>query len=405
MFLHWKVRPAVVVMAVVLMLISACSSEAVSTPHTTVENTEAAPMPSETGSVIPADLLTEPPPTDPPPSAIPLTEASPTEQSSPESISPATLSPFPPTPVETQTVPNPAAIIVDHNSVALFDQIPEEYLRKAANFRMVFYDASVGKNLSEGLDCLASPNWVESPVFCRRDYTGDGQEWRAFVEADYNANRVPERILFPGGPAYDRNRWTFGSLGGSWESATHDFVTQLVPQNLDQYDIFSYKINYLMVAENSNIMHPEQGFFIDQPDQYDVNDLQALIDAHPDKTFFLWTTSLARSIGTQNSEDFNNRMRQYAVENDLPLLDLADILSHNDAGEPCYDNRDGVQSCSNNGECENFPDDDVNLLAICRDYTTEAEGGHLGSVSSGMIRGAKAFWVLMARIAGWQPES
>jgi hypothetical protein len=33
------------------------------------------------------------------------------------------------------------------------------------------------------------------------------------------------------------------------------------------------------------------------------------------------------------------------------------------------------------------------------------EGGHLGSVSAGKIRVAKAFWVLMAQLAGWDGSS
>jgi hypothetical protein len=45
----------------------------------------------------------------------------------------------------------------------------------------------------------------------------------------------------------------------------------------------------------------------------------------------------------------------------------------------------------------------MNVLAICQDYTTETEGGHLGSVSAGGIQIAKAMWVLMARISGWNP--
>ena len=64
------------------------------------------------------------------------------------------------------------------------------------------------------------------------------------------------------------------------------------------------------------------------------------------------------------------------------------------------DNRDGVPY-DNGNNVEDFPDDGQDYLAICQHYTTETEGGHLGRVSAGKIRVAKAFWVLMARIAGW----
>jgi hypothetical protein len=89
-------------------------------------------------------------------------------------------------------------------------------------------------------------------------------------------------------------------------------------------------------------------------------------------------------------------MRDYARVHDLVLFDVADILSHDPAGNPCYDNRDGVAYLD-----EDHPDDNLDIPAICPQYTTETEGGHLGSISAGGIRVAKAFWVLMARIAGW----
>ena len=86
------------------------------------------------------------------------------------------------------------------------------------------------------------------------------------------------------------------------------------------------------------------------------------------------------------------------------LFDVADIEAHTDQGAPCFDNRDGVEYCNRAGNCENYPDDGLETPAICQDYTTEIDGGHLGSVSAGKIAVAKAFWVLMARIAGWDPD-
>ncbi len=90
-------------------------------------------------------------------------------------------------------------------------------------------------------------------------------------------------------------------------------------------------------------------------------------------------------------------MREYAEEYDIILFDVADILAHDPGGEPCYDNRDGVIY-----KDEDHPDDGESIPAICPHYTTETEGGHLGSVSAGGIRVSKALWVLMARLAGWE---
>ena len=46
-----------------------------------------------------------------------------------------------------------AGLVVDHHSVALFDQIPPEYLAAARNLRVLFSDRSVGQNINEALDC------------------------------------------------------------------------------------------------------------------------------------------------------------------------------------------------------------------------------------------------------------
>ncbi len=51
-----------------------------------------------------------------------------------------------------------APIVVDHNSVALFEQIPENYLLAAQATSMLYMDRSVGGNISVGLDCLSYPD-------------------------------------------------------------------------------------------------------------------------------------------------------------------------------------------------------------------------------------------------------
>ena len=149
---------------------------------------------------------------------------------------------------------------------------------------------------------------------------------------------------------------------------------------------------------------PREGSSQDNPDRYDIFDLEAYISRRPNNIFLFWTTSLARSIGSETAVEFNNQMRRYSLQQGKILFDVADIESHTPDGTPCYDNRDGIEYCSQTGKCESYPDDGKDLPAICQDYTTETDGGHLGSVSAGKIQIAKGFWVLMARIAGWDGE-
>ncbi|HSF83239.1 MAG TPA: hypothetical protein VLA49_18515 [Anaerolineales bacterium] len=295
----------------------------------------------------------------------------------------------------------PTNIVVDHTWVDRFDQIPENYLTAARNTRMMFSDRSVGQNISDGLDCLTASSWAESPAACRRDYYSSWL-WKTFTGNDLGNGTVPARILFSPSPTrYSRNNWTYEYRQGTWSELTQGFIQDLAPAYINSKDVLTYQFSYLNVADYEDIADPNVGFFSNNPNRYDIHDLEAYIAAHPNKIFIFWTTSLSRGIGTQVSTAFNNQMRQYARQHNKILFDVADIEAYTDQGIPCYDNRDSVQYCSQNGNCENYPNDGVNLQAICQDYTTETDGGHLGSVSAGSIRLAKAFWVLMARIAGW----
>ena len=303
-----------------------------------------------------------------------------------------------------QTAPSQALITVDHNSIALFDQIPDQYIQAAANLDMLFIDRSVGGNINEGLDCLSYESDEAAPSRCSR-YT--------HVDSRYSVDPSVVSWYHPGG--YDRSNWDFlywdelpqsvrdaNGNCSSWDQKTQCFMDFMNDGTINQYDVVSYQFSYLMVTDGSTIDDQPGGFFWDNSTLTDEFDLEAFEAQHSDKTFIYWTTSLARSIGTTDSDNFNDQMRQYANDHGKILFDVADILSHDPDGNPCYDNRDGVPY-DNGNTSENHPDDGLNLLAICSQYTTEVDGGHLGSVSAGMIRVSEGFWVLMAQIAGWDP--
>jgi len=296
-----------------------------------------------------------------------------------------------PTGGPTSTRPPAGSIVVDHTSVALFEQIPEQYLNAAANLRMLFIDRSVGHNISLGLDCLSYPTDEQAPNHCSR--------YEHIVPA-YSLDPSEVNWSRPGG--YNRSNWDYlfweGDCG-SWFLKVECFMNMVSPV-INQYDVVSFQFSYLEVGDHSDVSAQSNGYFANNPDRTDVHDQEAFEAQHANKVFIYWTSSLARGIGTTVARDFNNQMRQYAISNDKPLFDVADILSHTPDGQPCYDNRDGVPYLS-----ENYPDDGQNLPAICQHYTTETDGGHLGQVSAGKIRVAKAFWVLMARIAGWDGVS
>jgi hypothetical protein len=321
----------------------------------------------------------------PPPAAYDVrpTPSPPTAPSPEASLTPATA----------RAIPE-GAIVVDHRSVELFEAIPEEYLQAAAALDMFFMDRSVGFNIHNSLDCLAFPSDEAAPSRCRR--------WE-HVQPQWSADPARSGWSRPGG--YDRSRWVFQTWPESdcatWRDEIRCFM-EVMDESIGTYDVVSFQFSYLEVSPGSDIADPGTGFFSDDPGRMDAFDLRAYEAGHADQSFIYWTTSLARGIGSAEAVDFNEQMRALAIESGRPLFDVADILSHDPGGQPCFDNRDGVPY-NNGNQSEDYPDDGLDLPAICPDYTTETDGGHLGRVAIGGIRVAKAFWVLMAQIAGWRP--
>lgn len=322
-----------------------------------------------------------------------------------ESETPTLVRPMPQTATMTATPPKvdesssavvkSESIIVDHHSVDLFDQIPEQYLAEAEKLSMIYIDQSVGSNISDGLDCLNHSSMEEAPNHCKRT---------DHFDPNFSVSPAVLNWSRPGG--YNRENWDFQFYEGScsyWYGQVSCFF-EIVTPVLENYDVLSYQFSYFTVTDDSTINEQPGGFFWDNDDYFDVYDLEDFEAEHPEKKIIYWTSSLARSIGTQTSQSFNDHMRQYALENNKVLFDVADILSHAPDGQACFDNRDGI-AYSNNGKSENYADDGFAYPAICPHYTTEIDGGHLGSVSAGKIRLAKAFWVLMAQLAGWEPNS
>jgi hypothetical protein len=282
--------------------------------------------------------------------------------------------------------------VVNHDSVALFDRIPEAYIEAAESMSMFFMDRSVGGNIDEGLTCLSFSTDEEAPNYCRR---------ATHPVSEFSVD--PSVLNWSRSGGYSRANWAYqfweGSGCDSWSGNLGCYLSML-NSLAAQYDVVSYQYSYLEVDNGSTIDDNPGGYFSNNPGLNDVFDQRAAEAGHPGTIFIYWTTSLARGIGNAESQSFNNQMRQYAVANGLPLFDVADILSHDPSGNPCYDNRDGIPYDPGDGG-ENYPDDGAAYPAICQHYTTEIDGGHLGAVSAGRIRVAKAFWVLMAMLAGW----
>jgi hypothetical protein len=238
---------------------------------------------------------------------------------------------------------------------------------------------------------------------------GSVWNWKSFSATDFQNGLVPARILFTPNPLnYNRSNWVFYFDPGLGVTPELDCTTATswvgcfvdhVRNHSNEYDVFSYQHSYLTIQPGNDIL----GYFQDNPTRADIYDYEALETEFPQKVFFYWTTSLSRGLGSYEGQQYSTLMRQFVTQNRKILFDVANIESTTGTNTTCYDNRDGIEYCTPNGNCENYPNDNQNYPAVCQDYTTEIDGGHLGSVSAGGLRLAKAYWVLMAQIAGWNP--
>jgi hypothetical protein len=260
----------------------------------------------------------------------------------------------------------PNRIVIDHNSVDLFDSIPDQYIQAASQIHQLFRHASVGNNISNGLDCLMDKTQPR-PSSCDRDMPID-------------------QIIYSS--KYNRNNWVFEyhkplpEQNPGWSDKISLFVNRVSDLGPNSpFSVYSFKFGFVDGYNGSEI---DNEFFNSTNSVYPtIRDLENLEDQYPNKVFVYWTMGLSRMVGTSDSYNFNQQMRAYAQANNKILFDFADIGSHRPDGTPCYAN-------TGNG-----------VEALCDEYTNEDNGGHLNALGS--QRAAKAMWVLMAQIAGWRP--
>jgi len=218
-----------------------------------------------------------------------------------------------------QSSPLSGSIIVDHTCTDL-DTIPDSAIQEARKMSSVLRHASVGNNISAGLDDLQSM---------------DGK--------------------------YDRANLRFSNRGNpGWQAKVDDLDTY-VAQHLSEYAIFAQKFCFIDVGADWT---------------YYRDHMEALEATYPDKVFVWWTMPLMTDLWGPAWDEYNAAIRSYCLANDKILFDIADIESHDPAGNPVFS---GVYE------------------ALYPGYTYDE--GHLNE--TGRRRVAAAYWWLMARLAGW----
>ncbi len=166
-------------------------------------------------------------------------------------------------------------MIVDQTAVADFDKLTDEEIKRAASLKVLVRHASVGENISSGLDSLAGNNSKYSP-----------------------------------------SNWFFQNRGNpGWQAKVDDLVNQASIQS-SNFDVLTMKFCYIDTTADW---------------EYYRNQMEKLSTTHPSKTFIWWTMPIMTS--SDNARNlFNEKVRAYANTHNIILFDIAAIESHDSTG-------------------------------------------------------------------------
>ena len=238
---------------------------------------------------------------------------------------------------------NGDAIIADHLAAAAFDDIPAATLPAVqSGYRIWYGHTSHGSQIVTGMSML---------------YAEDGQ---------YAFNAGEGSLVLE-----DQGDVDLGYEGNlDWTYITRDLLDQ--PDNTINVMMWSWCGG---VSENT-----EAGIntYLDAMNQLESD--------YPDVTFIYMTGHLDGSGPSENLYARNNQIREYCRTHGKILFDFADIESYDPDGNYYPDGSDACEWCTDWCSTHTCPTCDECQHSVC--FNCYQKG--------------RAFWWLMARIAGWE---
>jgi len=202
------------------------------------------------------------------------------------------------------------AVISDHEDVALLDTFPQSTMDVVGQQKWLFTHASVGGNMIDGMNDLHSAN----PTRYQLDttaigYTGSGSSLRA--------NDAPASTVT--GMVYECQR---GNPG--WVDKLNCFSNSVIisgwNKENDKVDFAMDKFCYIDPTADTNTY---------------IGTMNYLAATYPLTKIVWMTIPITTSTGGGDQEarnEFNKFIRKYCADNNINLLDIADIEAHDTNG-------------------------------------------------------------------------
>lgn len=238
-----------------------------------------------------------------------------------------------------------SALVINHNSVAAFDQIPSQWIEQAKQmFRLSYGHTSHGSQIVTGLEMLSS----ENSFF---DYTTGADGFLC----DGCINGADDL----GNPDFY-----------TWAGATRNYLND-----------YGGNTNVIMWSWCGQVSYATVN---DIQNQY-LNNMAQLENDFPNVKFIYMTGHLDGTGETGNLKQRNKQIRDYAIANNKILFDFADIESYDPSGNYYPDGSDDCSWC----------------VSWCASHICPACSDCAHSECFNCYNKGKAFWYMMARLAGW----